>query len=111
MKGASLRFLLLLSFLILFQGCKKEENLVPADKFSDLYIELLKTQDSIGTANMLVKPALDSLLKKHGVSKKLYDLTVEHYMRNPEEFRDLMILVMEKTAALKPEKPEPPAKP
>lgn len=111
MRSASLKLFLLLFLLIPLQGCKEEEKLIPEDKFSDIYLDLLKTQDSIGTANMLVKPALDSLLKKHGVSKELYDLTVEHYMRNPEEFRDLMTLVREKAAALKPEKPESPAKP
>lgn len=98
-------FVLIMVFTLLATGCKEDENLVPADKFSDIYVDLLKTQDSIGTAEILIKPALDSLLKKHGVSRPLYDSTVQFYMRNPEQFRDFMTTVREKVATLKPEKP------
>ena len=101
---------LFLPLLLIFfaQGCKEEEKLIPQDKFSDIYIDLLKIQDSIGTVDILVKPALDSLLKKHDVSKQLYDLTVNHYLRNPEEFRAFMNVVKEKVAALKPKAPAKP---
>ncbi len=98
----SLKYLLPLLLLFTLQACKKEVELVPEEQFTDVYIDLLKTQDSIGTANVLIKPALDSLLKKHGISKHLYDNTVQFYMRNPDEFKAFIYKVREKAAALKP---------
>jgi len=102
------KYLLPLILLLIFQGCKKEVELVPEDQFTDVYIELLKTQDSIGTANVLIKPALDSLLKKHGISKQLYDNTVQYYMRNPADFKAFIYKVRAKTAELKPKQPAKP---
>lgn len=108
MISRSVKYLVPLILLFIFQGCKKEVELVPEDQFTDVYIELLKTQDSIGTANVLIKPALDSLLKKHGISKQLYDNTVQYYMRNPADFKAFIYKVRAKTAELKPKQPAKP---
>ena len=104
----SLKYLTPLIMIFFFQGCKKEVELVPEDQFSDIYIDLLRTQDSIGTANVLIKPALDSLLKKYRVSKQLYDNTVQFYMRNPAEFKAFIYKVRARTAELKPKQPAKP---
>lgn len=66
-----------------------------------IYLEVLKAQDSLGTSAMFMKPALEEILKRNGVSRKLYDKTVEFYMKNPEDYKDFMLLMEERLVSLK----------
>jgi len=93
-------FFLIFGFLGL-QSCSKEKHRIPEDQFSDIYIELLRAQDSLGTAKIMMEPALDSILKKQGVSRPLYDSTVQYYMSHPEDFRDFMKEIQERIPTLR----------
>lgn len=66
-----------------------------------IYLEVLKAQDSLGTSAMFMKPALEEILKKNGVNRKLYDKTVDFYMENPEDYKDFMLLMEERLVSLK----------
>ncbi|GAB1349477.1 hypothetical protein MASR1M107_16910 [Ignavibacteriales bacterium] len=80
------------SVLFLF-GCGSKEEIIPRDQFVSIYLDLLKAQDTIGTSTMFTKPALEQILKKHGVNKGIYDKTVDFYMRNPQDFKEMMLEV------------------
>lgn len=66
-----------------------------------IYFDVLKAQDSLGTSAMFMKPALEEILKRNGVSRKLYDKTVDFYMKNPEDYKELLVLMEEKLVSLK----------
>ncbi|MCA0387397.1 MAG: DUF4296 domain-containing protein [Bacteroidetes bacterium] len=78
---------------LLLTGCSEKEEIIPNDKFVAIYLDLIKAQDTVGTSTMFVKPALEGILKKHGVTKAFYDKTVDFYMRNPKEFKEFMLEV------------------
>ena len=92
LKNAFALFFLIISGLLLF-GCSKKEEVLPNDKFVAVYLDLIKAQDTVGTSTMFVKPALEAILKKHGVKKADYDKTVDFFMRNPQEFKEMMLEV------------------
>lgn len=95
-------FLLLFSIPFLLLSCsKKEVEVIPEEKFMTIYLEVLKAQDSLGTSAMFMKPALEEILKKNGVNRKLYDKTVDFYMENPEDYKDFMLLMEERLVSLK----------
>lgn len=96
-------FLFLVLFLIpvLSLACSDGDvEIVSQEKFVDIYIEILKAQDSLGTSAVFMKPALEVILQRNGVSRRLYDKTVEFYMKNPEDYKDFMLLVEERLTAL-----------
>jgi len=92
LKNALAAVFLIISGLLLI-GCSKKEEIIPNDKFVAIYLDLIKAQDTVGTSTMFVKPALESILKKHGVTKAYYDKTVDFYMRNPQDFKEFMLEV------------------
>ncbi|GAB1441434.1 hypothetical protein MASR2M39_02680 [Ignavibacteriales bacterium] len=96
-----LSFLLLTISVLLLSCGKKEEEIIPEEKFMIIYFDVLKAQDSLGTSAMFMKPALEEILKRNGVSRKLYDKTVDFYMKNPEDYKELLVLMEEKLVSLK----------
>jgi hypothetical protein len=95
-------FLFLFSIPFFFFSCsKKEVEIIPEEKFVTIYLEVLKAQDSLGTSAMFMKPALEEILKRNGVNRNLYDKTVDFYMKNPEDYKDFMLLMEERIVSLK----------
>ncbi|MCC6638163.1 MAG: DUF4296 domain-containing protein [Ignavibacteriaceae bacterium] len=76
-------------------------EIIPEEKFVTIYLEVLKAQDSLGTSAMFMKPALEEILKRNGVNRNLYDKTVDFYMKNPEDYKDFMLLMEERIVSLK----------
>jgi hypothetical protein len=69
-----------------------------------IYVDILFAQDTVGTTTTFFKDALKKILKRHSVSQKLYDDTVNHYMRNPAEYKEFMLEVEKSLIAIKEEK-------
>ena len=97
-----LPFILLFLIPLFLVSCSKPDvDKIPEEKFITIYLEVLKAQDSLGTSAMFMKPALEEILKRNGVSRKLYDKTVDFYMKNPEDYKDFMLLMEERLVSLK----------
>lgn len=100
--GRLFPFLLLFFISFLLQSCKKDEvEIIPEEKFISIYVEILAAQDTLGTSAMFIKPELEKILKRNGVSRKLYDETIKFYMKNPEDYKAFMVGVDEKLTSLK----------
>jgi hypothetical protein len=71
--------LLLLSILVA-GGCEKQ-GIVEEDKFVLVYADLLTAQDTTS-----VQKVKSEIFKRHNISEKEYQETVDYYNSNPEKW-------------------------
>lgn len=99
--------LLILSLLFLI-SCSKNttppKDILPRGEFIDIITDIQKAQSllsmkadsTIDIRNMKLKAYSEEILKKHNVSEKRYNKSVEYYSTNPEELNKIMDQVVKK---------------
>ena len=80
-KNISIIFLL----TVFIFGCSKDD-ILPEEKFRNIYIDILVTQDTL-TDNSISTDSLKTLiLQKYNVSDSIYTKTLEYYNTNPDKW-------------------------
>lgn len=85
-----LKILSLLIFIIIvsFLGCSKEKK-IEEDTFVLVYTDMVIAQDSLSADSTGFENEKQNIFSRHNVNKELYLLTLDHYKKNPEEWKKL----------------------
>ena len=63
-----------------------EEDILPDDKFRNIYIDILVAQDTL-TDPLISADSLKTLtLKKYNVTDSIYSKTIDYYNNNPDKW-------------------------
>ena len=99
--------LLILSLLFLI-SCSKNttptEGILPRGEFIDIITDIQKAQSllsmkadsTIDIRNIKLKAYSEEILKKHKVSEKKYNKSVDYYSADPDELKKIMDEVVKK---------------
>lgn len=86
----------LVAVLVLFPSCKKEgTRVIPRSHLAKIYAEMLVTDQWIQNSSDVRRIADTSLvyepiLEKYGYTSEDYQLSVDHYMNDPERFSRIL---------------------
>lgn len=81
--------------LVLALGCGRRGRVIPEDKFSDIYAQMLLADQWI-SSNLKARRVADTtlfyapILEKYGYDVLDYDASVRHYMKKPEKFAQIL---------------------
>ena len=81
--------------LVLALGCGRTGRVIPEDKFSDIYAEMLIADQWI-SSNLKARRVADTtlfyapILEKYGYDVLDYDASVRHYMKKPADFSAIL---------------------
>ncbi len=68
-------------------SCSKDD-IIPEDKFTKIYIDILVAQDTL-TDNSISNDSLKTLiLQKYNVTDSIYTKTIEYYNYNPDKWEN-----------------------
>lgn len=99
--------LLILSLLFLI-SCSKNttppKDILPRGEFIDIITDIQKAQSllsmkadsTIDIRNMKLKAYSEEILKKHNVSEKRYNKSVDYYTADPDKLKEIMDEVVKK---------------
>ncbi|MBT8386607.1 MAG: DUF4296 domain-containing protein [Ignavibacteria bacterium] len=99
MNRSALKFLFQPIFVIflLLSSCSEEE-VIPEEKFIQVYVDLMIVQDTTRVNSMPLDSLKEIVFTKHNITSELYDKTVAEYNSSPEnweEFFDKAIAYLE----------------
>ena len=95
MKHSVGKILALSVLLVLALGCGHRGRVIPEDKFSDIYAEMLLADQWI-SSHMKARKVADTtlfyapILEKYGYDVLDYDASVRHYMKKPSDFAAIL---------------------
>lgn len=95
MKHSAGKILALSVLLVLALGCGHRGRVIPEDKFSDIYAEMLLADQWI-SSNLKARRVADTtlfyapILEKYGYDVLDYDASVRHYMKKPSDFAAIL---------------------
>ena len=73
-------------FLIVFIFSCSKDDIIPEDKFINIYIDILVAQDTL-TDNSISNDSLKTLiLQKYNITDSIYTNTIEDYNNNPDKW-------------------------
>lgn len=81
--------------LLLTIGCGRRARVIPQDKMSDIYAEMLLADQWI-SSNLKARRVADTtlfyapILEKYGFNLADYEKSVRHYMKKPELFSEIL---------------------
>ncbi|MBE2280608.1 MAG: DUF4296 domain-containing protein [Ignavibacteriaceae bacterium] len=81
----SVKMFSLLAVLFLLNGCEKK-NVIPEEKFVEIYVDFLMAQDSLGNSPQVSSEILRKLREKHNFTEETYKNTYDDLSDNPENF-------------------------
>lgn len=95
MKHSVGKILAITFLLVLALGCARTGRVIPEDKFSDIYAEMLIADQWI-SSNLKARRVADTtlfyapILEKYGYDVLDYDASVRHYMKKPADFAAIL---------------------
>lgn len=95
MKHTVGKILAIAFLLVLALGCARTGRVIPEEKFSDIYAEMLLADQWI-SSNLKARRVADTtlfyapILEKYGYDVLDYDASVRHYMKKPADFAAIL---------------------
>lgn len=95
MKHSVGKILAITFLLVLALGCARTGRVIPEEKFSDIYAEMLIADQWI-SSNLKARRVADTtlfyapILEKYGYDVLDYDASVRHYMKKPADFAAIL---------------------
>jgi hypothetical protein len=76
----------IICLLIVFIFSCSKDDIIPEDKFINIYIDILVAQDTL-TDNSISNDSLKTLiLQKYNITDSIYTNTIEYYNNNPDKW-------------------------
>jgi hypothetical protein len=76
----------IICLLIVFIFSCSKDDIIPEDKFINIYIDILVAQDTL-TDNSISNDYLKTLiLQKYNITDSIYTNTIEYYNNNPDKW-------------------------
>jgi len=76
----------IICLLIVFIFSCSKDDIIPEDKFINIYIDILVAQDTL-TDNSISNDSLKTLiLQKYNITDSIYTKTIEYYNYNPDKW-------------------------
>ncbi len=98
LKTKNITIIFLLTVFIF--SCSKED-ILPEDKFINIYMDILVAQDTL-TNNTISTDSLKTLIfQKYNVSDSIYTKTIEYYNNNPDKWEKFFEDALRKVEELK----------
>lgn len=79
------KIILLFASLILLSACDKGPP-IPEEKFIKVYVDFLIIQDTTSAETFSLDSIKTIVFKKHNISSKQYDETINYYNSKPEKW-------------------------
>ena len=95
MKHTVGKILAIAFLLVLALSCARTGRVIPEEKFSDIYAEMLLADQWI-SSNLKARRVADTtlfyapILEKYGYDVLDYDASVRHYMKKPADFAAIL---------------------
>jgi hypothetical protein len=83
-----------------------EKEILPEEKFINIYVDILVAQDTITDQSMSVDSLKSTVLWKYNVSDTVYAKTIEHYNNNPGKWEEFFNNAIKKVEELNAKKEE-----
>ncbi len=89
MNRYSLKFLLplLIIFALLINNCSEDE-VIPEEKFIQVYVDLMIVQDTTRSNPLPLDSLKEIVFTKHDITSELYDKTIAKYNSSPEDWEE-----------------------
>jgi hypothetical protein len=72
-------------FTLFILSCSKDD-ILPEDKFVDIYIDILVAQDTLSDSSISNDSLKTLILKKHNVTDSVFIKTIEYYNYNSDKW-------------------------
>ncbi len=91
MNHRNINLLLIIYFsfpiLIILSGCSKK-NILSENKFVKVYADIIIAQDTTGLKNASIDSLKEIVFKKHNITAKEYEATIDFYNQDPEKWQN-----------------------
>ena len=85
MQFLSIKFLLFIVTILLFQGCEKDPP-IQEEKFIKVYVDLLIIQDTTTVESFSTDSVKSLVFARHNISSEQYEKMLDYYNSQPEKW-------------------------
>jgi hypothetical protein len=85
MQFLSIKFLLFIVTILLFQGCEKDPP-IQEEKFIKVYVDLLIIQDTTTVESFSTDSVKSLVFARHNISSEQYEKMLSYYNSQPEKW-------------------------
>lgn len=101
LKFKQIKYLIATVILILVCISCSEKEILPEDKFIEIYVDLLVTQDTLSGESVSIDSVKNVILNKYNTSDSVYRNTVDYYNESTERWEEFFSKALKYVEKLK----------